>query len=70
MYIGLRKLQRTNTENSKQIFPGKELRGHCPNFHIHVSVSDLYIPRMDLPILHAAGNMWSNPGNNKSLTDT
>ncbi len=22
-----------------------------PNFHIHVSVSDLYIPRTDLPIL-------------------
>jgi hypothetical protein len=22
-----------------------ELRGLCPNFHIHVSVSDLYIPK-------------------------
>jgi hypothetical protein len=22
-----------------------------PNFHIHVSVSDLYIPTIDLPIL-------------------
>ncbi len=44
-------LQRTNTENLKQIFPEKELRGHSPNFHIHVSVSDLYIPTMDLPIL-------------------
>jgi hypothetical protein len=45
--------QRTNTENSKQIFPfpEKELRGHSPNFHIHVSVSDLYIPTIDLPIL-------------------
>jgi hypothetical protein len=28
--------------NSKQIFPEKELRGLIPNFHIHVSVSDLY----------------------------
>jgi hypothetical protein len=28
-------LQRTNTENSKQIFPEKELRGHSPNFHIY-----------------------------------
>jgi hypothetical protein len=37
------KLQRDNTENSKQIFPEKELRGHSPNFHIHVSVSDLHI---------------------------
>ncbi len=44
-------LQRTNTENSKQIFPEKELRGHSPNFHYHVSVSDLYIPTIDLPIL-------------------
>jgi hypothetical protein len=44
-------LQRTNTENLKQIFPEKELRGHSPNFHIHVSESDLYIPMIDLPIL-------------------
>jgi hypothetical protein len=34
----------TATENSKQIFPGKELRGHSPNSCIHVSWSDLYIP--------------------------
>jgi hypothetical protein len=44
-------LQRTNTENSNQIFPEKELRGHSPFFHIHVSVSDLYIPTINLPIL-------------------
>ncbi len=44
-------LQRTDIENLKQIFPEKELRGHSPNFHIHVSVSDLYITTMDLPIL-------------------
>jgi hypothetical protein len=31
-------LQRYNTENSKQIFPGKELRGYIPNSYIHVSV--------------------------------
>jgi hypothetical protein len=37
-------LQRTNTENLKQIFPEKELRGHSLNFHIHVPVSNLYIP--------------------------
>ncbi len=42
---------RHNTENSKQIFPEKELRSLSPNFHIHVSVSDLYIPRISLPIL-------------------
>jgi hypothetical protein len=35
----------------RKIFPENELRGHSPNFHIHVSVSDLYIPTIDLPIL-------------------
>jgi hypothetical protein len=38
-------LQRHCIENWKQIFPEKELCGLSPNFHIHVSVSDLYIPR-------------------------
>jgi hypothetical protein len=42
-------LQRQNAENLKQIFPEKEYRGLSPNFHIHVSVSDLYIPTMGLP---------------------
>ncbi len=36
-------LQRHSTENSKQIFLEKELRGLSPNVHIHVSVGDLYI---------------------------
>jgi hypothetical protein len=44
-------LQRQNTEILKQIFPEKEYRGDSPNFHIHVSVSDLYIPTIGLPIL-------------------
>jgi hypothetical protein len=48
-------------ENSKQIFPEKELRGHSLNFYIHLSVSELYIPTIDLPILlqektHECGN--------------
>jgi hypothetical protein len=42
-------LQRTNTKNLKQIFPEKKLRSQSPNFHIHVSVSDLYIPTINLP---------------------
>ncbi len=29
----------------------RKLSGHGPNVHIHVSVSDLYIPTIDLPIL-------------------
>jgi hypothetical protein len=44
-------LQRQNVENLKRIFPEKEYRGLSPNFHIHVSVSDLYIPTMGLPVL-------------------
>jgi hypothetical protein len=44
-------LQRQNTEISKQIFPEKEYRGLSPNFHIHASVSDLYIPTIGLPTL-------------------
>jgi hypothetical protein len=44
-------LQRQNTEISKQIFPEKEYRGLSPNFHIHVSVIDLYIPTIGLPML-------------------
>ncbi len=28
-----------------------DLRGNSPSFHIHVSVSDLYVPTIDLPIL-------------------
>jgi hypothetical protein len=38
-------------ENSKQIFPEKELSRHSPNFYIHVSVSDLYNPTINLPTL-------------------
>jgi hypothetical protein len=44
-------LQMHNTENLKQIFPEKELLGLSSNFHIHVSVSDLYIPTIGLRIL-------------------
>ncbi len=55
-------LQRDNTETLKQIFPEKELRGLSPNFHIHESVSDLYIPTIGLPIL-LQENLWTDPGN-------
>jgi hypothetical protein len=63
LYKGV--LQRTNTENLKQIFPEMELLGLSPNFHIHVFVSDLYIPTIDLPIL-----LQEIFGIYKSLTDT
>jgi hypothetical protein len=42
--------------------PGKGMRGLCPDFHIHVSVSDLYIPTIGLPIL-LQENMWTDPAN-------
>jgi hypothetical protein len=57
-----RALQRHNTENSKQIFPEKELRGLSPNFLIHMSVIDYYIPRTGMPIL-LQENLWTDPGN-------
>jgi hypothetical protein len=63
LHVGEDALQRRNTENSKQMFPEKELSGLSPNFHIHVSVSDLYIPTIDLPILLLHENMWTVPGN-------
>ncbi len=62
-------LQRTNTENLKQIFPEKELRGHNLKFHIQVFVSDLYISTIDLPIL-LQEICGPTQGIYKSLTDT
>jgi hypothetical protein len=47
----LHALQRQNAENLKQIFPEKEYRSLSPNFHIHVSVSELNITTMGLPFL-------------------
>jgi hypothetical protein len=49
LYLGC--TAKKNAENLKQIFPEKEYRGLSPNFHIHVSMSELYIPTMGLPIL-------------------
>jgi hypothetical protein len=62
-------LQRQNAENLKQIIPGKEYRGLTPDFHIHVSVSELYIPTMGLSFLleEICGPIL---GIYKSLTDT
>jgi hypothetical protein len=42
--------------------PRNGMRGISPNFHIHVSVSDLYIPRIGLPVL-LQENMWTDFGN-------
>jgi hypothetical protein len=55
-------LRRHNIKKSKQNSQKKKLRGLSPNFHIHVSVSDLYIPPIGLPIL-LQENMCTDPGN-------
>jgi hypothetical protein len=58
-------LQRHNTENSKQIFPEKEMHGLISNFHIHVSVSDLYIVFPPQSAILLQENMWTDPGKKK-----
>jgi hypothetical protein len=45
------------------------MRGLVPNSYIHVSVSDLYILRIGLPIL-LQENRWTDRGIYKPLTDT
>ncbi len=40
----------------------KEMRGYSPNSYIYVSVSNLYIPLIGLPIL-LKENMWADRGN-------
>jgi hypothetical protein len=55
-------LQRHNTEKTKQIFPGKQLHSYRPNSYIHVSVSDLCIPLIGLPIL-LQESWWAECGN-------
>ncbi len=63
-------LQRQNAENLKQIFPPeKEYRGLSPNFHIHLSVSELYISTMGLPFL-LEEICGPSLGIYKSLTET
>jgi hypothetical protein len=49
-------------ENPISVFPEMKLRGLVPNSYIHVSVSDLYIPRIGLPIWRQQ-NRHTNPGN-------
>jgi hypothetical protein len=42
--------------------PRKGIASLSPNFHIHVSVSDLHISTIGLPFL-LEGNTWTNLGN-------
>jgi hypothetical protein len=56
-------------ENPVYVFIFLELRGLSPNFYIHVSVSDLYIPRIS-PHISCSRKGRSIVGIYKSLTDT
>jgi hypothetical protein len=47
------------TQSLNHIFLEMKLRGLVPNFHIHVSVSDLYNPTIGL----LQQNRWTYPGN-------
>jgi hypothetical protein len=49
-------------ENPIYVFPEKELRSLSPNFHIHVSVSDFYIPRIG-PHIFLQQKRQTNCGN-------
>ncbi len=49
-------------ENSIYVFPENELRGFSPNFHIHVFVSVLYIPRIG-PHIFLQQNRQTDRGN-------
>ncbi len=50
----------TLQRNPIYVLPEKELRGLSPNFHIYVSVSDLYIPRIGPHIFlqQKADRLW------------
>ncbi len=44
------------------LFPKQNNNVLSPNSYTHISVGDLYISRISLPIL-LQGNMWTDPGN-------
>ncbi len=52
----------TATKNPLYVFPEKEFRGLSPNVHIHVSVIDLYIPRIG-PHIFLQQNRQTDRGN-------
>ncbi len=45
------------------VFPEKELHGLSPNSRIHVSVSDLYIPRIGLQLIFLQQNRQTDREN-------
>jgi hypothetical protein len=61
--------ERVCNENPIRVFPSWELWGPSPKFHIHVSVSDLYLLRIGPHISYSRIGR-SIVGIYKSLTDT
>jgi hypothetical protein len=47
---------------TKLLFPKQNFNVLSPSFYTHISVRDLFISRIVLPIL-LQGNMWTHPGN-------
>jgi hypothetical protein len=66
----LRHTAKTKYRNFETNIPRKGISGLSPNFHIHASVSDLYIPTIGLPILQEEICRPILGGLYKSLTDT
>ncbi len=59
------------TENSKQIFPGKEQRGYSPTQFLHSCFCERFIYSSDRSAYSAGRNYrWANVGIYRSLTDT
>jgi hypothetical protein len=56
-------------EDSICVFPEVKLRGLVPNFYIHTSVSNLYIPKIRSTYFAAAKKGRPIVGIYKSLTD-
>jgi hypothetical protein len=47
----------------KLLFPKQIYNVLSPNSYAHISMRDLYISRIGLPII-LQGNMWTDPGKN------
>ncbi len=56
-------------EDPIYLFPEMKIRGLIPNFHIHVSVNDLFIPRIGPPIFLQQNRQIPIRGICKSITD-
>jgi hypothetical protein len=49
-------------QHSRYAFPERKLHVISPNFYVHISVSDFYIPTIGLPIW-LQQNRWTDTGN-------